>query len=80
LSHKFTWLLIGDGPGVEFPFIPDTNGVPLVCDMSSNFLARPFDITKVPSLTALQPYAVNAPYNCFMMMTIVQFTTGTLSA
>lgn len=33
--------------GVEFPFIPETNGVPLVCDMSSNFLSRPFDIKKV---------------------------------
>ncbi|XP_026481823.1 probable phosphoserine aminotransferase [Ctenocephalides felis] len=32
--------------GVEFPFIPDTKGVPLVCDMSSNILSRPFDITK----------------------------------
>lgn len=33
--------------GVEFPFIPETNGVPLVCDMSSNIFSRPFDITKV---------------------------------
>lgn len=32
--------------GVEFNFIPETNGVPLVCDMSSNFMSRPFDITK----------------------------------
>lgn len=32
--------------GVEFPFIPDTKGVPLVVDMSSNMLSRPFDITK----------------------------------
>jgi phosphoserine aminotransferase len=32
--------------GVEFPFIPETNGVPIVCDMSSNFLSRPFDINK----------------------------------
>lgn len=32
--------------GVEFPSIPETNGVPLVADMSSNFLSRPFDITK----------------------------------
>lgn len=31
--------------GVEFPFIPDTE-VPIVCDMSSNFLSKPFDITK----------------------------------
>lgn len=32
--------------GVEFPSVPQTNGVPLVADMSSNFLSRPFDITK----------------------------------
>jgi len=32
--------------GVEFPFIPDTKGVTLVADMSSNMLSRPFDITK----------------------------------
>ncbi|XP_071788735.1 phosphoserine aminotransferase-like [Asterias amurensis] len=32
--------------GVEFPFVPETNGVPLVCDMSSNFLSRPIDISK----------------------------------
>jgi len=32
--------------GVEFPYIPETNGIPLVCDMSSNFLSRRFDITK----------------------------------
>lgn len=33
--------------GIEFDFIPETNGVPLVCDMSSNILTRPLDITKV---------------------------------
>ncbi|GIX71859.1 phosphoserine aminotransferase [Caerostris extrusa] len=32
--------------GIEFDFIPETNGVPLVCDMSSNVLTRPIDITK----------------------------------
>uniref|UniRef100_U5EWV5 Phosphoserine aminotransferase n=1 Tax=Corethrella appendiculata TaxID=1370023 RepID=U5EWV5_9DIPT len=32
--------------GVEFNFIPETNGVPLVCDMSSNMLSRPFDIKR----------------------------------
>ncbi|CAL1295170.1 unnamed protein product [Larinioides sclopetarius] len=32
--------------GIEFDFIPETNGVPLVCDMSSNILTRPLDITK----------------------------------
>jgi phosphoserine aminotransferase len=33
--------------GVEFQFIPDTKGVPLVCDMSSNIFSRPIDISKV---------------------------------
>lgn len=32
--------------GVEFNFVPETNGVPLVCDMSSNFMSRPVDISK----------------------------------
>jgi len=32
--------------GVELQFIPETNGIPLVADMSSNILTRNFDITK----------------------------------
>lgn len=32
--------------GVEFPFVPETNGVPLVCDMSSNILTRKIDFSK----------------------------------
>uniref|UniRef100_A0A8C1RCT0 Phosphoserine aminotransferase n=1 Tax=Cyprinus carpio TaxID=7962 RepID=A0A8C1RCT0_CYPCA len=32
--------------GVEFDFIPDTKGVVLVSDMSSNFLSRPVDVSK----------------------------------
>uniref|UniRef100_A0A3Q3IFB0 phosphoserine transaminase n=1 Tax=Monopterus albus TaxID=43700 RepID=A0A3Q3IFB0_MONAL len=32
--------------GVEFNFTPETNGVVLVCDMSSNFLSRPVDVSK----------------------------------
>ncbi|TMW51623.1 hypothetical protein DOY81_003273 [Sarcophaga bullata] len=33
--------------GVEFDFVPDIpNGVPLVCDMSSNFLSRKIDIKR----------------------------------
>ncbi|MGR9114548.1 MAG: 3-phosphoserine/phosphohydroxythreonine transaminase [Gammaproteobacteria bacterium] len=32
--------------GVEFPFIPDAQGLPLVCDMSSNILSRPFDVSR----------------------------------
>ena len=33
--------------GVEFPGVPETNGVPLVCDMSSNILSKSVDVTKV---------------------------------
>ncbi|PIR20427.1 MAG: 3-phosphoserine/phosphohydroxythreonine aminotransferase [Deltaproteobacteria bacterium CG11_big_fil_rev_8_21_14_0_20_47_16] len=32
--------------GVEFNWVPETNGVPLVADMSSHILSRPIDITK----------------------------------
>ncbi len=32
--------------GVEFHVEPETNGVPLVADMSSNILSRPIDISK----------------------------------
>lgn len=33
--------------GVEFDFIPDVKGAVLVCDMSSNFLSKPVDVSKV---------------------------------
>jgi phosphoserine aminotransferase len=32
--------------GVEFHWVPDTGNVPLVCDMSSDILSRPLDISK----------------------------------
>ena len=32
--------------GVEFHWVPDTKGVPLVADMSSTILSRPIDISK----------------------------------
>ncbi len=32
--------------GVEFCYIPNTRGVPLVADMSSNILSRPVDVSK----------------------------------
>jgi phosphoserine aminotransferase len=32
--------------GVEFPYTPDVGKVPLVSDMTSNFLTRPIDIAK----------------------------------
>jgi phosphoserine aminotransferase len=32
--------------GVEFPYVPDTGGVPLVGDMSSTLLSRPIDVSK----------------------------------
>jgi len=32
--------------GVEFHWTPDTGDVPLVCDMSSNILSKPVDVSK----------------------------------
>ena len=32
--------------GVEFPYVPDTGGVPLAADMSSNILSRPIDVSR----------------------------------
>lgn len=32
--------------GVEFPYIPDTGGAPLVADMSSTLLSRPIDVSR----------------------------------
>ena len=32
--------------GVEFPYVPDTAGVPLVADMSSHILSRPVDVSR----------------------------------
>ncbi len=32
--------------GVEFGFIPESLGLPLVCDMSSNLLSRPLDVSR----------------------------------
>lgn len=32
--------------GVEFPYVPQTGGVPLVADMSSTILSRPIDVSR----------------------------------
>jgi phosphoserine aminotransferase len=32
--------------GLEFSYVPDTGGVPLVADMSSHFLSRPIDVSR----------------------------------
>lgn len=32
--------------GTQFPAEPETNGIPLVCDASSDFLSRPIDVSK----------------------------------
>ena len=46
-SKKGEMFFFCDVIGVEFDFVPETNGVPLVCDMSSNILSRPVDVSKV---------------------------------
>jgi len=38
--------------GVEFHEIPDVNGKPLVCDMSSNIMTKEFDVTKFACIVA----------------------------
>lgn len=32
--------------GTEWKYVPETNGVPIVADMSSNILSKPIDVTK----------------------------------
>ena len=32
--------------GTEWHYVPDTGSVPLVCDMSSNFLSKPVDVSR----------------------------------
>ena len=32
--------------GTEWQYVPETNGVPIVCDMSSDILSRPVDVSK----------------------------------
>lgn len=32
--------------GIEFPYVPDSGDVPLVCDMSSNIMSRLVDVSK----------------------------------
>lgn len=38
--------------GVEFPFVPETNGVPLVSDMSSSIMTKKVDVSKVSNVTS----------------------------
>src|SRR3989344_2468381 len=38
--------------GVEFSFVPQTGGVPLVADMSSTILSRPVDVTRLGGIYA----------------------------
>jgi len=38
--------------GVEFDYIPETNGVPLIADMSSTILSRPLDVSKFAMIYA----------------------------
>lgn len=33
--------------GVEFPYVPNTNGIPIVCDMSSSIMTKRIDVSKV---------------------------------
>ena len=57
IPDKSTWKLNNDASyvyycdnetvhGIEFPDIPDTHGVPLIADMSSNIMSRSFDVRR----------------------------------
>ena len=46
--------------GVEFPWVPETGDVPLVCDASSSFLTHKMDISKVRGLRGPDIIAVGA--------------------
>ena len=56
--------------GVEFDFVPETNGVPLVCDMSSNFLSRPVDVSKVKFFKITYYSVIHASSKGFVGMQI----------
>jgi len=44
---KYIYIYLYIFIGIEFDYIPETNGIPLVADMSSNILTKSFDISKV---------------------------------
>ncbi|XP_019503834.1 PREDICTED: phosphoserine aminotransferase [Hipposideros armiger] len=56
--------------GVEFDFIPDVRGAVLVCDMSSNFLSKPVDVSKVESKRGW----VRAPQHLGFLKGILTYT------
>jgi len=45
--------------GTQWSRFPDVKDVPLVCDMSSDFMWRPFDITKFGLVYAGVKYGAN---------------------
>jgi len=57
IAHPSTWTVREDARylyycdnetvnGVEFQYVPDSHGVPLISDMSSNFMSRHVDVNK----------------------------------
>ncbi|RZC39048.1 phosphoserine aminotransferase, partial [Asbolus verrucosus] len=38
--------------GVEFPYVPNSNGVPIVCDMSSSIMTKRVDVAKFGAIIA----------------------------
>ncbi|OQY49821.1 MAG: 3-phosphoserine/phosphohydroxythreonine transaminase [Candidatus Parabeggiatoa sp. nov. 2] len=38
--------------GIQFPMIPDVGDIPLVCDMCSDFISKPIDVTKYALISA----------------------------
>ena len=48
VANKILWsiYIVTLSTGVEFHYVPDTGDVPLVCDMSSNFLSHEVDVSR----------------------------------
>lgn len=73
LSDNASYLYYCDNEtvdGVEFPFVPKSKGVPLVCDMSSNIFSRPFDIKQVSTKTGHWPLAQQFNYPFTRILTV----------
>lgn len=72
-------------PGIEFDYIPETNGVPLVADMSSNILTKPIEVSKVSiqaKINILRYIEINCIWWIFVCINskcMISFTISLLS-
>jgi phosphoserine aminotransferase len=54
--------------GVEFPFVPESGGVPLVADMSSTILSRPIDVSRFGIIYAGAQKNIGAAGLCVLIV------------